>query len=200
MRFSFRDLPLRYKIQIPFLMIFILFAFLFVYGSSRLTGEAEKLHLLINAHQKRIMELYHSGEKLEEIMEKIEAEHEKLKITSQKYQKELGAVVSVNIVSAILGLAIVLLVAYSLSALIARRLDRLLSATIEIMRGDLKVKIPEESKDEIGILAQSFNQMAGKLKESTEGLERKVAERTAELEKAHQANLNIIENFQDSQI
>ena len=53
-----------------------------------------------------------------------------------------------------------------------------------ITQGDLTKKAAVRSQDEIGQLALSFNTMTGKLKESHEGLEQKVAERTKELEQS----------------
>jgi signal transduction histidine kinase/DNA-binding NarL/FixJ family response regulator len=54
-----------------------------------------------------------------------------------------------------------------------------------LAQGDF-VEIPMEARrDEIGGLARSFNQMSTSLKQLYQGLERKVAERTAELERAN---------------
>ena len=52
--------------------------------------------------------------------------------------------------------------------------------------GDLASRIPVRSSDEIGALAARFNTMAGQIQESQENLERKVDERTADLNEALQ--------------
>ena len=56
----------------------------------------------------------------------------------------------------------------------------------QITQGNLTKKAVVKSRDEIGQLASSFNTMTNKLKESYEGLEKKVAERTAELKKSQE--------------
>jgi len=67
---------------------------------------------------------------------------------------------------------------------------RLVQATERIANGDLTHTVEVTAKDEIGMLASSFNRMTGSLKESREkieeynrNLEYMVKERTAELEK-----------------
>jgi signal transduction histidine kinase len=50
------------------------------------------------------------------------------------------------------------------SRLITRSIERLSAATREVAKGDFDVQLTHESADEIGSLAQSFNQMASELK------------------------------------
>jgi two-component system NtrC family sensor kinase len=71
---------------------------------------------------------------------------------------------------------------------IIRPLQRMAVATQEIARGDLSHKVDVTSRDEIGALALSFNQMTERLREANDKLlewgktlERKVEERTSEL-------------------
>jgi len=64
------------------------------------------------------------------------------------------------------------------------------NAAVKISGGRLDTKIEVRTKDEIGELAQTFNQMTGMLKELYGGLEKKVQERTEELEEA-KASLEI---------
>ncbi len=54
----------------------------------------------------------------------------------------------------------------------------------QIGSGDLAYRLDIQTGDEIEELAQEFNRMAARLSEAREGLERKVAERTRELEQA----------------
>jgi len=62
-------------------------------------------------------------------------------------------------------------------------LFRLKEASEKISTGDLNQRLEIKSKDEVGELANSFNQMVIDLKESRENIEAKVKERTEELEK-----------------
>jgi len=71
---------------------------------------------------------------------------------------------------------------------IIKPLQRMVVATQEIARGELSHKVEVKTKDEIGTLADSFNQMTEKLKAANEELiewgktlEKKVEERTKEL-------------------
>ncbi len=63
----------------------------------------------------------------------------------------------------------------------ARPINALRDAADRFASGDLKSRAKIRRKDEIGRLANSFNAMAGELDTLTESLERRVAERTAEL-------------------
>jgi signal transduction histidine kinase len=50
--------------------------------------------------------------------------------------------------------------------------------------GDLSLRVPVRTGDEIGALAERFNTMAGQIQESQETLEQKVEDRTADLNKS----------------
>ena len=69
---------------------------------------------------------------------------------------------SVLIGALIAGLAAVL-VTLALSARILRPVERLTAAAQRMEKGDLAVRVPVESEDEIGKLAHAFNAMAGSL-------------------------------------
>ncbi|MGA7450874.1 MAG: GAF domain-containing protein, partial [Rhodoplanes sp.] len=89
----------------------------------------------------------------------------------------------------LLRLAWVLLVALSLAAFAGVVLARRMVGPIRALRagaariggGDLGQRISVKTGDELEALADQFNDMAGKLKESYAGLEQKVTERTREL-------------------
>ncbi len=74
------------------------------------------------------------------------------------------------------------------SLLLARRMVRPIGAlqagAAKIGEGDLDERIDVHTGDELEALADQFNSMAGQLKESYAGLERKVEERTRELTEA----------------
>jgi serine/threonine-protein kinase len=84
-------------------------------------------------------------------------------------EKELAAFQQIQNTQVLVGLA-ALLIAFVLSFVLARRItgpvDRLVRATEEVRVGNLDaVDLPVDSKDEIGILARSFNAMLEELKE-----------------------------------
>jgi signal transduction histidine kinase len=76
-----------------------------------------------------------------------------------------------------------------LTRVLLRPIEKLAEATERVARGELAQAVDIRSKDEIGDLARDFNQMTLQLKESTSHLEKKVEERTHQLE-ANIAELN----------
>ena len=64
---------------------------------------------------------------------------------------------------------------------IAGRITALTSSTARLRRGHVDVSVAEDSADEVGQLARTFNMMAGRIKELVDGLESKVEERTRQL-------------------
>ena len=105
-----------------------------------------------------------------------------------------------------------ILVTILLVDIIVKPIDQLVSATQRIARGDLSHPVTISTKDEIGDLARSFNQMVTQLEDSrteleeySKTLEKKVEDRTAELEKhvnelseARSATLNILEDINEA--
>jgi signal transduction histidine kinase/CheY-like chemotaxis protein len=89
---------------------------------------------------------------------------------------------SVGLVSAALLAAGV----YLLARQIARPILSITQAATRVAAGDLTQTAPVVTHDEVGILAQAFNQMTTQLRVLYEGLEKKVAERTADLTLANQ--------------
>lgn len=83
--------------------------------------------------------------------------------------------------------AALLLAAAATTVMVRRRVLQPVSAILEaserIRLGDLSARAPAGRRDELGQLTQGFNYMADSLADSYAGLERKVEERTAELER-----------------
>jgi signal transduction histidine kinase/ActR/RegA family two-component response regulator len=80
--------------------------------------------------------------------------------------------------------------AFVLSRNITGPLYELTAGATAISRGDHSRRVNIDQKDELGQLATAFNAMVEKLRESQRELERKVQERTAQLEEAnHQLEL-----------
>jgi len=85
------------------------------------------------------------------------------------------------------------ILAFFIHRLVTKPVKQLAQATQKIARGNLDVEIPIKTKDEIGQLAISFNQMVQDLKKANEKLqswssqlERKVEERTEKLRLARE--------------
>jgi len=74
---------------------------------------------------------------------------------------------------------------YFLAGRITRPVRELTAQVNKMAEGDLDQTIPVTSKDEVGVLAASFNEMARSLKELYAGLEDKVARRTEQLSAAN---------------
>ena len=65
--------------------------------------------------------------------------------------------------------------------IVVRPIRLLAAAARRVRKGDLSTRVALHSRDELGALARTFNAMARELQDYTELLERKVADRTAEL-------------------
>ncbi len=72
---------------------------------------------------------------------------------------------------------------YLLSRRIAKPILAITSTAEAVAGGDLAREAPVTTKDEVGKLAVAFNAMTSRLRETLEGLEQRVAERTDELAK-----------------
>lgn len=91
--------------------------------------------------------------------------------------------------------------------ILLKPIEKLASATETIAGGDLSKTVEIRSRDEIGDLARAFNQMMLQLKESRNDLEKKVEDRTrqleeniAELNKARTITLKMLENLQSAKM
>ncbi|HLA06045.1 MAG TPA: GAF domain-containing protein [Anaerolineales bacterium] len=79
-------------------------------------------------------------------------------------------------------------VSLGLGGIIAAPILRLTQTANQIVGGDLSAQAMVTSRDEIGILANAFNTMTERLRETLAGLEQRVVERTSELLTANQKN------------
>jgi GAF domain-containing protein/HAMP domain-containing protein len=74
--------------------------------------------------------------------------------------------------------------AYVASASLTRSLRELTEAAQQMGAGWLNVRVPATSRDELGVLAETFNAMAVRLQDLYQNLERRVQERTHQLQTA----------------
>lgn len=96
-----------------------------------------------------------------------------------------------SILLTLLSLILVLIITFILTKLIVSPLKKLIAGTKRISRKDFDFPVEVKSRDEVGQLAFSFNQMANelkisyeKLKQLTDSLAQQVKERTIDLENA----------------
>ncbi|NER24633.1 MAG: response regulator [Symploca sp. SIO1C2] len=89
---------------------------------------------------------------------------------------------------------LLLVAVYLLSRQISKPILAITDTAIQVAGGDLSLKAPVLSEDEIGVLARAFNTMASQLRDSfaalaknNEELEMRVEERTTELQEAKEA-------------
>jgi len=96
-------------------------------------------------------------------------------------------------------LAIALMLSFLVSHWYARRLSRpilaLESAATEFGQGNFRKRVEVRTGDEIELLAGELNRMADQLQEYTTSLERKVADKTAELEAANRHKSEFVANM-----
>jgi GAF domain-containing protein/HAMP domain-containing protein len=93
-------------------------------------------------------------------------------------------------------LIVALAVSLGLGQLMAAPIEKLTQVAGEIAAGDLTARAAHTTRDEIGALASSFNAMTTRLRETLDGLEQKVEERTAELLIANEKNERRAKQFE----
>jgi signal transduction histidine kinase/ActR/RegA family two-component response regulator len=111
--------------------------------------------------------------------------------------QSVGSILLITVAVAMVGIAVALLTVQYL----VRPLKPLMTATREICSGNFSYYVEPSSKDELGVLARSFNEMARTLEnnrraldEYSSELERKVRERTEELTRREEDLVSILEN------
>ena len=93
------------------------------------------------------------------------------------------------------GVAAALAVAFLLARALARPILELRRGADKVARGDLSARIDVRTGDDVEALARDFNHMADQLRDYTDGLERKVQEKTAELEAANRHKSEFLANM-----
>jgi signal transduction histidine kinase len=93
------------------------------------------------------------------------------------------------------GLLTALVVSYFLARHLAQPVLELRRGAAKLASGDLSTRIAVRTGDEIEALATEFNHMADQLQDYTTGLERKVAEKTRELEAANRHKSEFLANM-----
>jgi two-component system NtrC family sensor kinase len=111
-------------------------------------------------------------------------------VLEQPYLDTANRVMATFVLIAVLMIILLLIILYFSTERIIKPLRMMVEATEKISQGDLSHKVEVTSSDEVGYLADSFNQMTSDLKTANaklldwgKTLEKKVEERTQELTK-----------------
>lgn len=108
-------------------------------------------------------------------------EFDRAKVYEPVY-KVRNTIILVSAILFVLGIAI----AFYTAIIFSKPILKLSESVKRIGEGDLNHRIKLTGKDEIGQLAQTFNQMTSQIQDFTQNLENKVAERTDQLNKSLQ--------------
>jgi signal transduction histidine kinase len=107
-----------------------------------------------------------------------------LQLTDKFYKAEINAQVRGLIIQTIILIIVFSSVLYFIILfIVVKPIKKLAGVTQEISKEGLDKKVEVKSQDEVGQLGEAFNVMTSKLKGSYAGLEKKVKDRTVELEK-----------------
>ena len=96
----------------------------------------------------------------------------------------------------ILLLAISIAISFGLGRIIAAPIQRLTQVASQISAGELNIQATATTSDEIGTLANAFNTMTGRLRETLGNLEQMVEQRTAQLVSANERNERRAKQFE----
>jgi GAF domain-containing protein/HAMP domain-containing protein len=121
-------------------------------------------------------------------------------IISQEPEAELLAPLRlfqrISVIAGMAGLAALLIVSWFAIHRTLRPIDKLTETVEAITAGDLSRTAEATSQDEIGVLGRAFNNMTSQLRELISGLEKRVLERTAELQSANAYNARRATQFE----
>jgi simple sugar transport system substrate-binding protein len=90
--------------------------------------------------------------------------------------------ITISIILFVISLAVVGVGIYFIVTITTRPIETLTNMANAVSAGDLTQTVQIESQDELGILAQTLNNMTIQLRETLEGLEQQVSDRTRALE------------------
>lgn len=119
---------------------------------------------------------------LDKSFEVINREAEKESSNARLLKKQVDSLIAIGAIVSLI--AVIALISY-LSKSIIKPILLFKEGAFIIGKGDLDHKINLRDGFEMNLLADEFNRMTGKLKESYSGLEKKVEERTRELNEAN---------------
>lgn len=107
-------------------------------------------------------------------------------IPESQYTKEINSTIRISVIITITALCISIFIYLYITGIILGPIKSLILATEKFSNGDLLYRAPIQRKDEIGQLANAFNDMAERIDNLVNYLEDKVSERTVELQNANE--------------
>lgn len=111
-------------------------------------------------------------------------------------QQQIRTATQAAVVILIILLIVAVMVSLALGHVIAAPIQRLTQVASQITAGDLSVQAASTSRDETGVLADAFNTMTTRLRQTLDGLEHTVEERTAALFSANEKNERRAKQFE----
>jgi len=111
-------------------------------------------------------------------------------------QQQLRAASQIAAILLIFLLAISIAISFGLGRIIAAPIQRLTQVASQISAGELNIQATATTSDEIGTLANAFNTMTGRLRETLGNLEQMVEQRTAQLVSANERNERRAKQFE----
>ena len=119
-------------------------------------------------------------------------------------QKQIGSATNSivkGILASVLGfLALALALAIPLARRFTAGLVGLADAAGRLTRGDYSVQVPVQGRDEVALVGTAFNSMAREIREHTEMLEHRVAERTSQLASATDEIKRLYDKLKDENL
>ena len=111
-------------------------------------------------------------------------------------QQQLRSAAQLAAILLIILLVVSVAISLGLGRIIAAPIQRLTQVASQISAGDLNIQETAVTSDEIGTLAHAFNTMTARLRETLDGLEQMVDQRTTELSLANERNERRAKQFE----
>ncbi len=116
-------------------------------------------------------------------------------VSNRKLREDIQYNIQISALVVCIAIIISAFLYYILINRMYKPMNKLMEAAERISSGDLSQRVGITRRDEIGTVAKSFDNMAEKMSDFVQDLERKVRERTAELENANEALNKTKENL-----
>lgn len=169
-------------------------------------NDGEKESLLVVMHPIQPMNMWqpNSGIGAENLMLGFVVPDREIYASLYGAQKQISSATNSiikGILASVLGLlALVLLLSVPLSRRFTAGLVGLADAASRLTKGDYDVQVPVKGRDEVAFVGSAFNSMAREIREHTEMLEHRVADRTRELASANGEIQRLYDKLKDENL